>query len=352
MSKKSRRSRAPRPPVAPASSALAASLSQPARTSSRPPSAPPASPDEAASAIVQPPPAAAVPADLAFALVRPRAPSDPALAGTTPAPPAVVTAAREVPAEPAPEEISTAPAAEEGEPATEREDEVSIPPAGDLSPIPPEGVEHPFFNAPHRTSQPSFGDIDFRDPRYVRLMSASARARRAELTRYVKGAVAVAGVLCLVALARVGLHLDGPGHDGEGSLVAQASGSLPSLTGAVVPTEAPPAQPSTPAASPVTAAAVLPTPAPPVPSVAPPDPKTLLARKQDARNALDRNQPARAIEAGEAIVAADPSDAEAWLLLGAAYQQQGNWDSARRAFASCLRQGRRGPIGECRAMLR
>jgi len=59
-----------------------------------------------------------------------------------------------------------------------------------------------------------------------------------------------------------------------------------------------------------------------------------------------------AIEAGEASVAADPTDAEAWLLLGAAYDSKGRPADARRAYQSCMQQGKRGPKGECAALLR
>ena len=51
-------------------------------------------------------------------------------------------------------------------------------------------------------------------------------------------------------------------------------------------------------------------------------------------------------------MALDPTDGEAWLLLGAAYQEKGLNAEARRAFTSCLKEGKRGPMGECRAMLR
>jgi Flp pilus assembly protein TadD len=46
-------------------------------------------------------------------------------------------------------------------------------------------------------------------------------------------------------------------------------------------------------------------------------------------------------------VALDPSDAEAWLILGAAYQEKGDAANARRSFKSCLSEGKRGPKWEC-----
>ena len=40
------------------------------------------------------------------------------------------------------------------------------------------------------------------------------------------------------------------------------------------------------------------------------------------------------------------------LILGAAYQEKGKTAEARRAFSACVKQGKKGAIGECGAMLR
>ena len=64
---------------------------------------------------------------------------------------------------------------------------------------------------------------------------------------------------------------------------------------------------------------------------------------------------AKAVEAGERAVGLDSTDAEGWLLLGAAYQSLGRVADARRSFAACLEQGKKGPVRslhECKAMLR
>ncbi len=58
------------------------------------------------------------------------------------------------------------------------------------------------------------------------------------------------------------------------------------------------------------------------------------------------------MEEGEAAVALDPEDGESWLILGAAYQEKGDPKKAREAFTSCIKLGKRGPKGECGAMLR
>jgi Flp pilus assembly protein TadD len=94
-----------------------------------------------------------------------------------------------------------------------------------------------------------------------------------------------------------------------------------------------------------------------VPAAAPaaaPEPDPIAAResKKVAQRALDRGKAAEAIEAGERSVALDPTDGDAWLILGAAYQQRGSAAEARRCFASCVRLGTRGPRSECAALLR
>ena len=45
------------------------------------------------------------------------------------------------------------------------------------------------------------------------------------------------------------------------------------------------------------------------------------------------------------------SDAEAWLVLGAAYQAMGNVAMAKRSFKACVSQGKKGPVSDCRDML-
>jgi Flp pilus assembly protein TadD len=83
-----------------------------------------------------------------------------------------------------------------------------------------------------------------------------------------------------------------------------------------------------------------------------PDPAQAGKEKTAARIALERGRLGVAIEAGERSVALDASDGEAWLILGAAYQEKGNAKDARRCYRACVEQAKRGPRGECAAMLR
>ncbi len=220
-----------------------------------------------------------------------------------------------------------------------------------------------------------------RDPRMVLKLSPAAAKRRAQFQRYVKLAVGAASVLCLAALVKVAVA-----RNHEEPIVGRASASMqvapppvaipaetshtpprvqpvdeippppppaetetapttPVATAAAVAPEAPVAEPATTAAAaPVatdTAAASDPA------ATTEPDPKAAAQEKHASQLALERGKAADAIEAGERSVALDPSDAEAWLILGAAYQEKGDLANARRSFKSCLTEGKRGPKWEC-----
>ena len=193
--------------------------------------------------------------------------------------------------------------------------------------------------------------------------------RRQRFSRYVRWAVSGAAVVCLAALARTAIV---PRHVPVASAAAKAAIQVEAVpvkaAEAVAPAAAPPPPESVQA--PIAARAAEPVVVAPSDKVeeakpATPKPdeakaavavvtgdKTALQEKVDARRNLERGKLAEAIEAGERSVALDPQDGEAWLLLGAAYQEKGKNADARRCYKACLSEGKRGPIGECRAMLR
>ena len=80
-------------------------------------------------------------------------------------------------------------------------------------------------------------------------------------------------------------------------------------------------------------------------------PKNAWQEKQAAKAALERGSNGAAVAAGERAVALDPSDGEAWLVLGGAYQAMGNAGQAKRCYNACVSQGKKGPIGDCKDML-
>jgi tetratricopeptide (TPR) repeat protein len=210
-------------------------------------------------------------------------------------------------------------------------------------------------------------------------MSPAVRERRARFTKYVKWAVGASAIVCLAALIRVTVargHADTSVGTG-GSQAAEISQSpLPTPVPVAAPVPEPataqaaPTPPVVAADPPATAPAPTDTAAAPgaapgaaaVPGAAatapapasdtPTDPVAAKEEKVAARKALERGDMKGAIEAGERSVALDPTDGDAWLLLGAAYQERGKGADARRAFTACVKQGKRGAIGECAAMLR
>jgi len=275
-------------------------------------------------------------------------------AGRSSAPPRAASSTRMRTAEKSGEKAVSKPAERRGKVAKRESN------PDDMS-IPPVDLEQTFFESdPHMSlAHPD----EEEDPIRAHKMSAAARARRAHLTRYVKGAVAVSVAVCALALVR--------GIFGRSEEIPSASASTTrsALAPAPAPTAADPAPPASPtAAAPVAPPAPAPDdpapktadPPPPEPAPAPaaaPEParagaKTAAEEKADARQLLERGKVQASIQAGERSVALDASDGDAWLLLGAAYQEAGKLADARRCFQSCVKDAKHGAIGECRAMLR
>ena len=212
--------------------------------------------------------------------------------------------------------------------------------------------------------------------------------RRRYLGRVVGGAVAVSFAICVAAGVRVATVHAATGDAPRRSEMAQAV--QPSVE-VVPPTQPPapvevvaaaapspdPAPSPEPARSPDPAPAPEPprspepaaqesppaiaaaSPAPPAPSaegVAPAaapvenDPAAARDAKRASQRALERGDAKASIAAGERSVALDPTDAEAWLVLGAAYQTKGTLSEARRCFSACVHEAKRGPRGECAAL--
>jgi hypothetical protein len=257
----------------------------------------------------------------------------------------------------------------------------------DDSSFPPVDLDSAFFDGSANDQDP-LHELEERDPRMALKRTPAAARRRAQFTRYVKVAVGAASALCLAALVKVavaGNHAEpAPRHPSAAAQIAPTPPPLqpidtpaPQETVAAVPVQAPvaadpppvetppppvAAEPAAPAATatdvaiaPAGNAAVAGDPAaapadPAEKDVTTPDPKEAAKAKRVSQIALERGKVADAIEAGERSVALDPTDAEAWLILGAAYQEKGDWKEARRSFRSCLDQGKRGPRYECAQM--
>jgi Flp pilus assembly protein TadD len=72
---------------------------------------------------------------------------------------------------------------------------------------------------------------------------------------------------------------------------------------------------------------------------------------QQAQRMLERGSTSRATELARRATVADPSNAEAWLTLGASYDAAGNRSQARLAYKSCADSGKGPRVGECKALL-
>ncbi len=247
--------------------------------------------------------------------------------------------------------------------------------------------------------------LDHDDPRMAQKNSPEARARREKNWMYIRVAAGICVTLMAVALLRSSMHHT-PEPVAEPPVVVTVIGQQPN---AVVPKAeipaAPPASAAAPAASTgepgaaASASAAVAAGSPPIPTasadeilaaptgsakfqepvamlgaaakgqgtdpatapaagapvVADPteaEKKSAAQEKRACQSLLDQGAFAKAVEAGERSVQLDPSDGEAWLMLGAAYQSMGKGAEARRAFSSCVAEGKKGPIGDCRAMLR
>jgi cytochrome c-type biogenesis protein CcmH/NrfG len=71
-----------------------------------------------------------------------------------------------------------------------------------------------------------------------------------------------------------------------------------------------------------------------------------------ANHALRRGATERALALARQAVAANPSDADAWLILGAACQSAGDSAGAHDAYNNCLQRAHTANISECRLLAR
>jgi hypothetical protein len=208
------------------------------------------------------------------------------------------------------------------------EDEISIPPSsGDLD-------EHEgFFAEGAKVGLPSeppprvVAGVASSEDRPLRPLVPAARRER--MANVVKVAVAVCGVVCLAALVRVGLgHRDHGVHAAAAQVVSTAPAAPVAQAApvAVAPEPAPPEEPSVPL-------------------------KPAPEEREDARHALELGKYDDAIAAATRSITVDPTDAEAWLILGAADQAAGHGADARDAFTQCTKQAKSGNVYECGAML-
>lgn len=242
------------------------------------------------------------------------------------APPVTIASTDDVPREPVA-------AAEPGDDAPESAEHVAI--------------QEQFFSEGD-LSRHDHDDIEpMRPSKAVRMAEPEVVQRRARYSRYVGWAVAGAAIVCLAALLRT---LVGGGAEKPAPVLETRPG--PPLTIESPPAPKPAESVATPSPEPSVSAAPAASAPPEEPPPAARPTGDAKEEKKRAQTALEQRKVADAITAGEASVAIDPTDGEAWLILGAAYQEKGDIAAARRSFAACVKEGKTGPVAECGKMLR
>jgi hypothetical protein len=152
--------------------------------------------------------------------------------------------------------------------------------------------------------------------------------RSSRVSPYAKALVGIAAAVSLVFFGR--------------GLFRHPVAPLSPVAAAAVPTAVPPpseAAPAEPTLEGVT------------PPLDDPNPESAAALKHASLDALEHRKLDDAVAAGEKATALDPTDADSWLILGAAYHDQGNFLAARRSYAACAKQATRGEVRECKFLL-
>jgi hypothetical protein len=188
------------------------------------------------------------------------------------------------------------------------------------------GVERFFAGV---SDAPLMGMVDLPpvDTRADRLDSRVSGQRRRHVLRYIASAVAVS---CVIGIA-AGVRISAKRSAAAAESVQHSSKTAASIASPPAPSIAPAAETADPAQAALEAA---------------------VEAKNESQRALEQRHVAASIEAGERSVALDPTDGEAWLILGAAYMQRGANGEARRCFKSCVELGTHGPQRECAAFAR
>jgi hypothetical protein len=164
--------------------------------------------------------------------------------------------------------------------------------------------------------------------------------RRKKLASYVKIAVGISAALCLAAVARVGLTSGDHGTVRSAAAAQITHAPITAIAHADPVAPAPAADSNAQPGHTFTEEA-----APAIPL------KSAHEEREDARSALEHGKAKDAVDAATRSVTVDPTDAEAWLLLGAAQQETGHPADAHSSFLECTKQAKTGNVGECRAML-
>jgi chemotaxis protein histidine kinase CheA len=210
-----------------------------------------------------------------------------------------------------------------------------------------------------------FHDPEDHEPERVQLLTPEALERRARFRRIVAAVVGFAGVVSAAVLGRAITSSGGRSVAPPPPVVTAVAPPVP--TPSVLPTPPPPPaqepapsavapQPSASAvASAATSAAA---PEPSASAKAEPDKKEdapkgdgdPVALRKEALKLLNMGKTKDAIPIARSAIAADPTDATAYLYLGSALQDSGKWKDGIEVYCDCVRTATKGPVSECRQM--
>ena len=200
----------------------------------------------------------------------------------------------------------------------------------------------------------------------VHVLSPATIARRARLRRVVAGVVAFAGVITLAVVGKTLAASKQPAT----SLPIKPSVTQEAKVEVKQPEVKQPEVKAPPAPEKTAEVAAVPAPtasasadvakAEPAPTADPKaveDPKKVepgggdaKALTKEAESFLNRGNRKEAMAKAREAIAADPTQALPYLLLGSALQDSGKWKDGIDAYSDCVRTATKGPVGDCRQM--
>jgi hypothetical protein len=196
------------------------------------------------------------------------------------------------------------------------------------------------------------------------VLSPATIARRARLRRVVAGVVAFAGVITLAVVGKTLAASKQPATTmpvrppvtQEAKVdpkLEEKAAPAPVKTVEAKPVEAPKASAEVAKVDPDPKADVKPVEEPKKadePKKAEPSGGDVKALTREAESFLNRGNRKDAMVKAREAIAADPSQAMPYLLLGSALQDSGKWKDGIEAYSECVRNATKGPVSECRQM--
>ena len=190
------------------------------------------------------------------------------------------------------------------------------------------------------------------------MLSAATIARRARLRRVVAGVVAFAAVITLAVVGKTLAASKQPATSMPMKPPVMQEAKVepkpeekappaPEKSVAAAPVEAPKASAEVAKVEPDPKADVKPVEEPKKVEASGGDVKALT---KEAESFLNRGNRKDAMAKAREAIAADPSEAMAYLLLGSALQDSGKWKDGIEAYSECVRNATKGPVSECRQM--